>query len=160
MGIKGIKGIKTLIPPKHIPCINLLLHIIQTSIIPIGNNSITLPLEFSKIIHHNTIYNSLSIQPLHLCISIQLIKVRHSQSQVSISKQLHRLSLLHSTLLQQTGKSISRSNTIMLCQQTSHRKPHITSTCNCHFHISRIKQKKLKTHPASHPEKRSVPDLT
>ena len=63
----------------------------------------------------NTVNDLLGIQPLAFCISIQLIEVGHTQSQISISKQLDCLGLgeahdqrvdvlLDSTFLQQTCK--------------------------------------------------------
>ena len=41
-----------LVPPENIPRINLFLHIIQTSIIPVGNDGMALALESIQVIHH------------------------------------------------------------------------------------------------------------
>ena len=41
-----------LISPEDIPRIDFLLHIIQTSIIPVGNNRLALALESIQVIHH------------------------------------------------------------------------------------------------------------
>lgn len=43
-----------LIPPEHIPRINLLRHIIQTAIIPVGNNRMAHRLKLLQIIYHPT----------------------------------------------------------------------------------------------------------
>ena len=62
-----------------------------------------------------TIDYGLRIQPLHLGICIQFIEIRHTQCQISVGKELHRLCLLHAheervdvlfqcTLMQQPGK--------------------------------------------------------
>ena len=42
----------TSISSEYIPRINLFLHIIQTSIIPIGNDGMALALESIQVIHH------------------------------------------------------------------------------------------------------------
>ena len=68
-------------------------------------------------IQTHAVDDSLRIQPLHLNISIQLVEVAHSQSQISIGEELDSLSLLHTheerinvlldgTLLQQSRKSL------------------------------------------------------
>lgn len=41
-----------LISPENISRINFLLHIIQASIIPVGNDGMTLALESIQVIHH------------------------------------------------------------------------------------------------------------
>ena len=62
-----------------------------------------------------TIDYGLRIQPLHLGICIQFIKIRHTQCQISVGKELHCLCLFHAheervdvlfqcTLMQQPGK--------------------------------------------------------
>ena len=40
------------VPPENIPCINFLLHIIQTSVIPVRDNRLALCLERRQVIHH------------------------------------------------------------------------------------------------------------
>ena len=70
-------------------------------------------------IQSNALNDSLCVQTLHLSVSIQLVEVRHTQSQIGICKQLHRLSLLQSheqrvyvlldsALLQQLRECLSR----------------------------------------------------
>ena len=64
-----------------------------------------------------TVNDSLRIQALHLCVSIQFIEVAYTKCQISIGEELHGFSLLHTheeridvlldgTLLQQSRKSL------------------------------------------------------
>ena len=40
------------VPPEYIPCINLFLHIIQTSVIAVRNDRLAFCLEDRQIVHH------------------------------------------------------------------------------------------------------------
>ncbi len=73
-------------------------------------------------------YDSLTVQSLHLCISIQFIEIRYTQSQIGIGKQFHSLCLGHahkqgidilldSTFLQQSGERLS----LLLCLWITYR---------------------------------------
>ena len=61
--------------------------------------------------------NLLGVQPLHLCIGIQLVEIADTQGQIGVGKQLNSFCLreahdqrvdvlLNSTLLQQTRKCV------------------------------------------------------
>ena len=50
-----------LVSPKNVPCINLSLNIIQTSIVAVGDDSMALCLKCNKIVHHTATEKSTSI---------------------------------------------------------------------------------------------------
>lgn len=45
----GFSYDKALVAAKQIPCVNLLLHVIQTTIVSVGNNGVGYPFEFLQI---------------------------------------------------------------------------------------------------------------
>ena len=74
------------------------------------------------------------IQSLHLRIRIQLIKIRHPQSQICVGKQLHSLRLskahkkriyvlLYGSLLQKTCKTMGRLNQPFILHICTHNDP-------------------------------------
>ena len=52
---------KKLIPPENITCVNLLLNIIQTRVIAVGNNSLTLFLECIQVVDYAATKESTTI---------------------------------------------------------------------------------------------------
>lgn len=78
------------IPPKHISPINLIPHIIQARIIPVGNNRITLLLKRHQIIHHSAPKKRRTILKRWL--------INHHTGTLSLNTLHHTMNRTHHTL--------------------------------------------------------------